>query len=157
MGLDWYVIDKMKEGKEDQEDRALEIRDIMNDFDGDPEGYMYQNLEKELKDLVITPLETLENEDDFPVDFRGKMIAHSEILTQESCERAYENHTPKGMLDYAIRLEKELEEYKIREIYDANSDGMSSDEKEDEYDIILRATKWLRFWADKGHGMNTWS
>ena len=154
MGLDWYVTDKPKAGKED---RVEEIWDIMNEFDGDPLGYMYQDLERELKDLVITPMETLEGQEDFPVDYRGKNVAHSEILSDDLRERAYENHSAEGMLDYANRMEEELRQYKEREIYDANDDGMSCDEKSYEYEVISSSIGWLRFWGKLGHGMNTWS
>lgn len=157
MGLDWYIADKPKAGKED---RAEEIRDIMNDFDGDPEGYMYQDLERELSSLVITPFETLEGQEDFLVDYRGKMIAHSEILSSELRERAYEDHSPEGMIDYANRMEREMDEYKKRISLpqkDEEDDGMDEDERSYEYEIISSACVWLRHWANLGHGMNIWS
>ena len=81
------------------------------------------------------------------LDFRGKGIGCSDLLSTELKEEAYEDHTPEESIDYASRLKTHLTQYKKSKLDD--------DQKED-WDFIMAGIKWLEFWGNRGHGYHAW-
>ncbi len=79
-------------------------------------------------------------------DFRGDVIGCSEILDEELKMEAYENHNSLESIEYAIKLEIFLEK--------VNKNELDEDDIED-YNNILKAIDWLKFWGVKGHGYCT--
>lgn len=103
-----------------------------------------------------------------PYSFRGKVLLHLSILSDELKERAQEEMDPAQMLAYA----QALEDAARAEAEQANSpedralmlqllengavpDGPSLDPAFMEYHYVHVACRWLRFWA--GHGFQMWA
>lgn len=109
-------------------------------------------------------------------DFRGKLIGRDEDLDEELRYEAYEDHDPEEMLDYADRLEKEIERQRKTGGLEKDSYKEYSDEwensswpfkgskmTEEVYEKTLhwteenlrRAIHWLRTCAKHGASMGT--
>ncbi len=165
MGLDWVVNYKPKNGNESSfykiKNRIKTLENNTNDSSNENE---IEDLRNSLKNISITPEDTINNlseqelietEDIFEGgsfltsnhDFRGKLVAYSELLNDDLIEEAHDNHGAKKSIEYADKLEQQLSKY--------NYDNLNEDEQED-YDDIIRAIKWLRFWGKHGHGFTAW-
>ena len=85
------------------------------------------------------------------LDFRGKAVALSEVITEALKSEAYDDHSGDECIDYADRLEAELVDFKVRHSDWANRARI----KEDAEDIEA-AVKWLRYWGSRGFGYTAW-
>ncbi len=74
-------------------------------------------------------------------DYRGKIIATSDYFSDNLQNMCYSDMDPHDMLELASKIENEL--YKV-------------DKTDWEHDEYVRAIKWLRFWANAGHGIWAW-
>ena len=165
MGLDWIVNYKPQEGHESS---FYKIKNRIKSLDKDNNENENENeiesLRNALKDISITPEDTInslsdeelkETEDIFEGgsfltnnhDFRGKIVAYSELLNDDLIEEAHVNHGAKKSIEYANKLEKKISEYKYDEL---------EEEEQEDYDDIVQAIKWLRFWGKHGHGFTAW-
>jgi hypothetical protein len=80
-------------------------------------------------------------------DFRGEVIANNNLLSKELKIEAYQNKNPEKMKIYADKLENYIQIY--------NDDEMNEDQKTS-YKLIKEGIYWLRFWAERDHGINAW-
>ncbi len=163
MGLDWIVNYKPQEGNESCfykiKNRIKQLDKDNNDNEAEIES-----LRDSLKAISITPEDTInslseeelkEVEDVFEggsfltsdYDFRGKLVAYSELLNDDLIEEAHTNHGAKTSIEYANKLEKKLSEHKYEAL---------EEEDQEDYDDIVQAIKWLRFWGKHGHGFTAW-
>jgi len=74
-----------------------------------------------------------------PIDFRGKVIARMEGLPENLKEDAFADMDPDAMWIYADAIEEHVENV-----------------PEEDQPYLKDAIRWLRFWSDKGHGINAW-
>ena len=80
-------------------------------------------------------------------DFRGKVICNNSLLSKELKIEAYQHRTPMQMIEYADKLEKDIQKYIVEEL---NEDDKMS------YKLVEEGIHWLRFWAEREHGMEAW-
>ncbi len=170
MGLDWLVNSKPKLN-ENNESNFYKIKNKIKRLDNEnneENENEIDDLRERLKEISISPEDTinsltnlgLEEElntaKEFLIggsfltsnyDFRGGLVSNSDLISEKLTDEAYKNHGAKASIKYADKLEKELSEY----IYDE----LDEEEKED-YDDIILAIKWLRFWGNHGHGFSAW-
>jgi hypothetical protein len=83
-------------------------------------------------------------------DFRGGVIGNNDLLNLELRNEAYKSKTPEEMMLYADKLEIHIQEYTEEKLKKMNEDQKSS------YKLIEEGIYWLRFWAEKDHGMEAW-
>ncbi len=164
MGLDWIVKNKPISGKEVLFNKIKYKIKILEKKE--EESDEIEELRSKLEDISITPSDTLDScnlstseikelDDIFEGgsfltsmhDFRGRKVSDSELINEELTEEAYEDHDAYKCIEYASRLEQNLSEYKYEEL---------NEEQKDDYDDIIQAIKWLRFWGKHGHGYYAW-
>jgi hypothetical protein len=165
MGLDWIVNYKPIEGNESS---FYKIKNRIKKLDKEAYHSSIENeiddLRNSLKKISITPEDTInilseqelqETDNIFEGgsfltsnhDFRGQVISCSELLNETLIEEAYVHHGAKKSIEYANKLEHSLSEYKYDEL---------EEEEQEDYNYIIRAIKWLRFWGKHGHGFTAW-
>ncbi len=163
MGLDWLVNYKPKIGNEET---FYNIKNKIKQLDKDETDNEdeLESLRNGLKEISITPEDTINSlsseelkdaEDIFEGgsfltsnhDFRGKVLSYSELIDNDLIEEAYINHGDKKSIEYANKLEHSLSEYKYDEL---------EEEEQEDYNDIIQAIKWLRFWGKHGHGFTAW-
>jgi hypothetical protein len=83
-------------------------------------------------------------------DFRGAVISNNILLNAELRNEAYMDKSPEQMMIYADKLENHIQVYNETELKEMNEDQQMS------YKLIKEGIYWLRFWAEKGHGINAW-
>lgn len=173
MGLDWLVNNKPKVNSNNESSKTEyhkiknKIKSLEKEEEDNNSSFLeheIEDLRNALKEISITPEDTInslseqelkDTEDIFEGgsfltsnnDFRGKLVAYSELLNDDLIEEAHENHSAKQSIEYANKLEKYLVKY--------DYNNLNEEEKED-YDDIIRAIKWLRFWGKHGHGFTAW-
>ena len=167
MGLDWIVETKPNNHNIDNINEYYKLKyklHVLNKCEKNHTEeieHMIKELEEEKKCISITPKETLEslvNDDDYfddfliggsfmtsNFDFRGEYVGQSDILAESLKEEAYDNHNAEQCIEYACKLEVYLES--ITEL---------DEEEQEDYDCILKAIKWLKFWGSNGHGYYAW-
>ncbi len=164
MGLDWLVNYKPIKGKETSfykiKNRIKHLEYENNESNNDE----IESLQEALEDISITPEDTINNLSSEELkdanniftggsfltsnhDFRGQKVSYSELINKKLIEESYQNHGAKKSIEYADKLEINLSKYNYDELYE--------EEKED-YDDIIQAIKWLRFWGKHGHGFTAW-
>lgn len=72
------------------------------------------------------------------IDYRGKVVSF--LLDGKLSERCYQDFTPEEMLVFANEVEAVAK----------TLDGSAQES-------LTNAVSWLRFWAEKGHGIYAWS
>jgi hypothetical protein len=164
MGLDWIIEYKPKDNQFELFYKIKhQLKSLYESNDSTSEE-IASNLEEQLKNITNSPEYTVNNLNDDGLneytefmnnkhylinirDFRGEFIAQSELLNDELKEEAYKYHNPENCIEYAIKLELFLENINLEELdedllYDYNS--------------IIKAIKWLKFWGKNGHGYSPW-
>ena len=94
------------------------------------------------------------------LDFRGKAVAMSVVITEELRNEAFDEHDADACVDYADRLEASVHEYQTEHPdwqtrQEKNEYGGLASAKDDAGDIEA-AVKWLRFWGGNGFGFSGW-
>lgn len=83
------------------------------------------------------------------LDFCGNVVGNSEkLIGKELADRAYQDHGPKDMLDYAAKLSEQVEQYR-----DAHTTTKTESE---DLQLIDAAILWLTFWGERGFGFWAW-
>ncbi len=167
MGLDWLVNSKPKINGNNEANfykikNKIKKLDYENNIDNENE---IDELKQSLKEISISPEDTINSltnqglEGDLNEfllggsfltsdhDFRGKLVSNSDLISENLADEAYINHDANESIKYADKLEKELSEYKYDEL---------DEEEQEDYDDIILAIKWLRFWGKHGHGFSVW-
>jgi hypothetical protein len=129
------------------------------------------------------------------LSFRGKVVGHSPILSEELQDRAYVDMTPPEMVEYAAEIERAALDYlrdrvgvdftpalaletagavvanaRERALSEGfteimpgflvrNKEDFELEPDEEAFEnahALLTAARWLRFWADLGHGIYAW-
>jgi hypothetical protein len=83
-------------------------------------------------------------------DFRGAVIGNNSLLSLELRNEAYKDKNPEEMMIYADKLEIHIQIYNSKELEEMNEDQQIN------YKLIKEGIHWLRFWAERGHGINAW-
>lgn len=83
------------------------------------------------------------------LDFRGKIVGYSRVVSEKSRSEAYQDHSAKECLAYAARMEKEVEQYVKTLPFQDKGDP-------DDVQVIRDAISWLRFWGERGFGYWAW-
>lgn len=166
MGLDWMLQNKPRDNADDKEEYyklKYKLKLLKSDINYEIIDDTYvemEQLEEQLNNISISPNETAailtENEIDIlndcivggsfvskDYDFRGKVIGRADLLDEELQMEAYENHTAEECIEYAIKLELYIQHL--------NRDDLDENDQED-YDYLIKAIKWLKFWGFRGHG-----
>ncbi len=81
------------------------------------------------------------------LDFRGKGIGCSSLLSDELKEEAFQDHRPAESVDYATRMKTHLAQYKKFPL---------NNEQKEEMGFLMKGIKWLEFWGKRGHGYYAW-
>ncbi len=81
------------------------------------------------------------------LDFRGKGIGCSSLLSDELKEEAFQDHGPAESVDYAARMKTHLAQYKKSSL---------NNEQKEEIEFLIKGIKWLNFWGKRGHGYYAW-
>ena len=95
------------------------------------------------------------------LDFRGKAVAMSTVISEELRNEAFDDHDADACADYADRLEASLHEYQAEHPdwatrQERDEYGSAVDVKDD-VEVLEAAVKWLRFWGrDNGFGYSGW-
>ena len=76
------------------------------------------------------------------LDFRGKVVASAECLSDDLTNEAFDDHTAEQAIDYADRLDDAL--IAVR------------DEQLEELPDLRAAVRWLRYWGERGFGFSAW-
>ena len=174
MGLDWCLQPKPRDNDKDKEQfyrlkYQLKLhRDILYKESNEKKVLELEKktneMEEQFNNISIQPSDSINNlsEEDIiklnsclisgsfvsdDCDFRGKIIGQSDILSEELKNEAYEHHSAEQCIEYAIKLEIFIETL--------NKEDLNEDEQED-YDFIVKASIWLKFWGKKGHGFYAW-
>lgn len=176
MGLDWCLQPKSRENDKDKEEfyrlkYQLKLhRDMLykaenqGTEENDELEQKTNELEEKFNIISIQPSDSINNLSDDDIvklnncliggsfvsddcDFRGKVIGQSDILSEELKNEAYEHHSSEQCIEYAIKLEIFIETL--------NKEDLTEDEQED-YDFIVKAINWLKFWGKLGHGYYAW-
>jgi hypothetical protein len=170
MGLDWILENKCNNNEKDKydfyrikyeikllnnqlydetdqeninkiEDKIEELRQKFDKVSISPDDSIQQITDEEIK--IINNCTVGGGFDPKILDFRGNVIGRSDILNEELKMEAYINHNVEQCIGYAIKLELFAEKI--------NKDKLNEDEQID-YDYLLKAIEWLKFWSSKGHG-----
>ncbi len=146
-------IDKNESSDEDNNESSDEDNNESSDEDNtdedneDNEEYeeTYKDyLEKKLKKISISSRTTGKNSN-FKSYYSSGYFLDSELLEPNLIDEACENHTALGCIDYANKLELNLSVY----------DKYNLDEEQlDDYESIIEAIEWLKFWGNNGHGFS---
>jgi hypothetical protein len=83
-------------------------------------------------------------------DFRGGVIGNNSLLSSELRNEAYTDKNPEEMMIYADKLEIHIQKYNGKELEEINEDQQMN------YKLIKEGIYWLRFWAERDHGINAW-
>lgn len=91
------------------------------------------------------------------LDFRGKIIGRSPVLSEDLQNQAYEDHTAEEAVAYAESLAERLEVYKTEicpdwETAQFGNGGPIRDAIAD----VENAIKWLSYWGSRGFGFHAW-
>jgi hypothetical protein len=142
MGIDWITERKPINGKEEQFIKLRKyLRYLYNDeTTSNTKAELIEKLESNLYNISISPHDVHTN---IGVLFCGDDIYESNLIDEELKEEAGNDHNSLQTIDYANRLEICISNIDINKLDD--------DDKED-YNCILEAIKWLKFWGQNGHG-----
>ncbi len=144
MGLDWVVDRKPTKGNE-TEFRKLQKK-LNKAISEDSHSSVIKSIEKEINKISTSANETLKLKNKlFDKYYSSGYILDSELLDLELIDEACEDHTSLGCIDFANKLEVELSAINKEEL---NEDQL------DEYDSIIEAIEWLKFWGTNGHGFS---
>ena len=84
-----------------------------------------------------------------PIDFRGKVIGRLDWLSADAQNEAYEDHSAEQSVQYADKLEEELNEY-----LKSHPNAIKDEDSDARY--VRDAIEWLRFWGKNGFGFHAW-
>ncbi len=147
MCIDWIAERKPIAGKEKEFKKLLKI---FNDTKKTSNEELIDKAEMDFYNISISPYDSLntdegfdENNDDIDILFSSSDIFDSNLINEELKDEICENHGPKETIDFANRLEEVVSTINI---YNLDEDEL------DNYNEIIFAIKWLKFWGERGHG-----
>jgi hypothetical protein len=140
MGLGWIINRKPIKGYETEFIKLNKLFDkllLNGEYDTD-------DIENKINSISIAPNinNNINNIDNI---FSGKCIYNSSLINYELKEEACNDHNYIQAIDYANRLEIDISSININNLND--------DELED-YNYIIKAIKWLKYFGEDGFGFS---
>ena len=134
MGLGWIINRKPIKDYEIQLMQLNKIYDKLLLYQYDTE-----DIEKLINSISIAP--NINNNID--IIFSGKCIYNSKLINDELKKEACNNHNSIQAIDYANRLKLEITSIIIS--------NLNAEQLED-YNYIIKAIKWLKYFGEDGFG-----
>jgi len=166
-----YAVPRIKDAKEGHKDFNDHWKDMTFErwVKETADSFLDRDMPELMKDMprAFGPFQYLAGW----MSFRGKCVGYCELIPSDLQDEAYTDMEPEQMLDYAIRLEQHAKKWEKEnpelfsqsERFRDEHEGWSKENESElndsgyfDYKILREAITWLRFWAEKGHGMWAW-
>jgi len=131
MGLGWIINRKPNKGYEKEFNKLNKIYEqlLQNQLDT-------EDIENQINNISTYPEST-------NVIFSGKCIFNSSLINDELREEACIEHNYIQAIDYANRLEIDINNINVNNL---------NDEEYEDYNYILKGIEWLKSFGENGYG-----